>query len=320
MRRLGRRIGVAVIVLAVGLLALEGVLRFMGARLTRRFEAELVRRLQKRDCLTFLAVGESTTGGLGVDPSQSYPQQLGRLLTRRYGRPVCAVTPVHFGQNTSQIYNRFDRYMDAFQPRLVIFMCGVNNTWSLEESHIGSFLDVANPDLWWVRARLVLDRSRVFKLARMAQYGLTAWRARVRRDLSGGAQETEWPPPDENVRFGTRNRKAFLELWKYEVGGMIDKARARGVPSILMTYPNYHFPSVEDFQELATAREVPLVRNDILFQPLLTPGAVDTYFFGDRAHPREIGYAVIAEAAARVIEEGDLLHLQRAAAASSPPR
>jgi lysophospholipase L1-like esterase len=315
----GRILGRTAIGVVLALLVLEGVLRFMGARMTKKFEADLVRPMQQRDCLTFLTVGESTTGGLWVDASQSYPQQLERLLTKHYGRPICSVTPVHFGQNTSQMYNRFDRYMDTFKPRLIIFMCGANNTWSLEESNIGSFIDLTNRDLLWLRMRLTLDHSRVFKLARMAKYDLDTWRKVAREDLSGRAQVTPWPPADENVQFGTRNQRAFLELWKYEVGQMIDKARARGAPSILMTYPNYFFPTVSDFQALAAAKNIPLVRNDLMFKPLLAPDVVDKYFFSDRGHPREIGYAMIAAEVARVIEEQDLLHLGGGPTASSPP-
>jgi GDSL-like lipase/acylhydrolase family protein len=320
MRRFARRLGRIAIVVVVALLALEGVLRFMGARLSRKYEAEIMRPLAQRDCLTFLTVGESTSKGLWVEAGQSYPRQLADLLTRRYGRPICSVTPVHFGQNTSQMYNRFDLYMDTFKPRLIIFMCGANNTWSLEESNIGWFIDLTNPDLRWLRMRLVLDRSRVFKLARMAKYGLGSWRAMARDDLRGRAEVTPWPPPDENVQFGTRNQRAFLELWKYEVGRMIDKARAKGVPSILMTYPNYYFPAATDFQELAAAKDVPLVRNDLLFKPFLAPGLVEKYFFPDQGHPREIGYRLMAEEVARLIEERDLLRLGRPATGSNPPR
>ena len=316
MRRLGRILAKIAIVLVVCLLVLEGVLRFMGARLTKKLEGQILRPYEQRDCMTFLTVGESTSAGLYVQGKDSYPRQLERLLTQRYGRPICSVTPVHFGQNTSQMANRFDRYLDTFKPHLVIFMCGANNTWSLEESNIGWFIDLTNPDLFWLRMRLVLDRFRVFKLARMTLYDFHNWRKVARDDLSGRAQNTPWPPPDENVEFGTRNRKAFLELWKYEVGQMIDKARARGAPSMLMTYPAYDFPTVADFEDLAAAKHIPLVRNDLTFKPLLAPEVVDKYFFADHNHPRENGYAMIAESAARVIEQQDLLHLEKATAST----
>jgi lysophospholipase L1-like esterase len=315
-----RRLGLTLIVLIAALLALEGVLRFMGARLTRKFEAELSRPLRERDCLNFLTLGESTTGGMGVDPSQSYPQQLARLLTQTYGRPICAVTPIHTGQNTSQMYNRFDRYMDTFEPRLVIFMCGVNNTWSLEESHIGSFLDLTNLDGLGIRMRLTLDRSRVFKLARMTEYGLKNWRAKATTELRGGADFTGWPPPDENLRLGSRNRAAFLEMWRFEVGEMIDRSKARGARVILMTYPAYDFPSPADFAALAAAKSVPLVRNDLIFKPLLAPGLAERYLLADGKHPRPEGYALIAAELGRLVEAQDLLGLRSSGPASSPPR
>lgn len=313
--------------LLVGLLVLEAVLRGVGAHLTREFEAAQKKGLEQRDCVTILALGESTTGGLWCDPKDSYPHQLERLLTQKYGRPVCGFVPMHFGQNTSQMYNRFDHYVATIKPRLVIFMCGANNTWSMEESNIGRFLDLTNRDALGLRLRLTLDRSRVFKLARMTKYDLENWRSRAKDDLSGRAQYTPWPPPDENVQFGTRNQKAFLELWRFEVGEMMDKARAQGAAAILMTYPNYDFPSPADFAALAAAKSVPLVRNDLMFKPLTAPGLVERYFFEDGRHPRPEGYALIAAELARLIDEQDLLHVRSAPGAStrgpnasSPPR
>jgi len=309
MRRLATTLKWTVFALVVGLVLLEGVLRLAGAYLTRKFDASQ-KSAQQPDCVTILALGESTTGGVWLESSQSYPGQLQRLLTQRYGRPICVRVPMHVGQNTTQMYNRFDRYMSTLQPRLVILMCGANNTWSLEESNIGWFLDVTDPDAVGLRLRLTLDHFRVFKVARMAKYDLDAWRQEAREDLAGTPQYTRWPAPDENIQFGGRKRAAFLELWRYEVGHMIDRARARGAAAILMTYPNYDFPPASDFEALAAAKHVPLVRNDLMLKPLLAPGLADRYFFHDHAHPKAEGYAVIAAELARLIEEQDLLRLR----------
>ena len=320
MKRWGRVLRWTAIGLLVGVLVLEAVLRGVGARMTREFEAGQKKSLEQRDCLTVLSLGESTTGGLWCDPKDSYPHQLERLLTQEYGRPVCGYVPMHFGQNTSQMYNRFDRYVSTLKPRLVIFMCGANNTWSLEESNIGRFLDLTNLDGLGLRMRLTLDRSRVFKLARMTKYGLENWRTKARDDLKGGAQYTPWPPPDENVRLGSRNQKAFLEMWKFEVGEMIDRSRAHGASVILMTYPAYDFPSPSDFEALAAAKSVPLVRSDLMLKPLLAPGLAERYFFEDGKHPRPDGYGLMAAELARLIDEQDLLGIRSAPTASNPPR
>jgi lysophospholipase L1-like esterase len=309
----------AVFTLVVGLLLLEGVLRLAGAHLTRKFEAGQKQWLEQRDCLTLLALGESTTGGLWCDPRDAYPHQLERLLTEKYGRPVCGFIPMHLGQNTSQMYNRFDQYVATIKPRLVIFMCGANNIWSFEESNIGRYMDLTNRDALGLRLRLVLDHSRVFKLARMTKYGLANWRSKAQDDLSGTAQFAPWPPPDESVQFAARNQDAFLELWRFEVGEMIDRSRASGANVILMTYPNYDFPAPSDFEAMAAAKGVPLVRADLIFKPLLAPGLVERYFFEDGRHPRPEGYALMAAELARLIDERDLLGVRARPVASNPP-
>ena len=305
--------------LGVGLLLLEGVLRLAGSYLTRKSEAGQKRYLEQRDCLTILALGESTTGGLWCEPKDAYPGQLERLLTAKYGRPVCGFYPHYIGQNTSQMYGRFDNYVSIVRPRLVIFMCGANNTWSFEESNIGWYIDLTNRDALALRVRLMLDRFRVYKLARMARYGVENWRRKAREDLSGAPQTAPWPPPDEDILFGVRNQQAFLELWRFEVGGMIDRARARGANVILMTYPNYDFPAPADFEALASAKSVPVVRADLIFKPLLDRGLADRFFFEDGRHPRPEGYALMAAELARLIEAQDLLGLRSGSGASIPP-
>lgn len=320
MRRLAAALKWTAFVLVVGLVLLEGVLRLAGAHLTRKFEAGQKRWLEERDCLTILAMGESTTGGLWCDPQDAYPHQLGRLLTEKYGRPVCGFIPLHLGQNTSQMYNRFDGYVSTIRPRLVIFMSGANNIWSFEESNIGRYIDLTQRDALGLRLRLLLDRSRIFKLARMTKYGLENWRIKAKDDLSGRAQLAPWPPPDEDVQFSARNQKAFLELWKFEVGEMIDRSRASGANVILMTYPNYDFPAPSDFEAMASAKSVPLVRADLILKPLLAPGLVERYFFEDGRHPRPEGYALMAAELARLIEERDLLGIRSGPGAATPPR
>jgi len=281
----------------------------MGWYFTRKYDAHQKRALAQRDCVTILALGESTTGGLWVDMDQSYPAQLERILTRRYRRPICVVFPPHLGQNTSQMLNRIDRYLHSYSPRLVILMCGVNNTWSLEESNIAGFLNVLDVRQPSLLVRLALDHSRVFKLARMALYDLN-WRVKAHRELQGTPGFTPWPPPDENNRFGTANRAAFLRMWRYEVGEMIDRSRANGAAAVLMTYPNYDFPPVSEFEAMAAQKHVPLQRNDLLLKPLLDPAVFEYYFFREGYHPKAEGYAMIASELAHLIKDHNLLGLR----------
>jgi len=297
------------VVAAVVLLALEGLLRGMGWHFSRKYDAYQKRALEDRGCITILALGESTTGGLWLDPDQSYPAQLERILTRRYGRPICVVFPPHFGQNSSQMLNRIDRYLASYSPRLVVLMCGVNNTWSLEESNIERFMGGIDRHSLPLLLRIALDHSRVFKLGRMILYDME-WRGRASRELAGEPRFSPWPPSDEFNRFGSRNREAFLHMWQYEIGELIDRSRARGAEVVLMTYPNYDFPPVSEFQAMAARKNIPLQRNDLLFKPLLDPRLVEYYFFPDQGHPRAEGYGILASELAWMIRERNLLHLR----------
>ena len=108
-------------------------------------------------------------------------------------------------------------------------------------------------------------------------------------------------------------------MWQYETGELTDRSRAHGAEVVLMTYPNYEFPPISEFEGMALRKHIPLQRNDLLFKPLLDPRLTDYYFFQDRYHPRAEGYGILASELAHLIEERDLLHLARQGRIATAP-
>jgi len=296
------------VLIVVGCLVLAEIgLRIVGHRYQSRFWEESAALHGGADRVTILALGESTTAGLWLPGKDSYPKQLERMLRRHYGTDrVEVLIPPHIGQNTSQMVHRYPRYLQTFEPAVVILMAGVNNSWSLAESNLGEFMPQGNWRTWAFRFRRWADGVKVFRLARLlAADSRERWRA-MQSDLAGQPHFTSWPPPNDPL-VRDIGMEPFLELWRSDVGWMIDEARAAGAAVILMTYPNYETPPVTELVAMSRARSVPLVENHASFLPILEEGRAADFFFEDMRHPNASGYAIVAENAFRAVLESGVL-------------
>jgi lysophospholipase L1-like esterase len=304
-RRLVRRAAFAL--LAVGILfgLLEAGLRIAGHYVQARYWRDIAARVQPNS-VNLLAIGESTTIGIWVEKDESYPRQLERKLREHYGtNAINVIIPPHIGQNTSQVLHRFDGYLSTFKPAVVIVMAGVNNTWSLDESNLGRFLPA-----WAVRlrARMLLDKSRVLKLIRLLLHASEVKGQDVRRtifaEMRGRPRYTSWPPPrDFRDAF---EPEVFRELWRHDVGQMLRASKAAGARPILMSYPTWRLPSYADLETMAMEENVSLVRNDLSFKPLVDDGTAKDVLFPD-GHPNARGYAIIAANVFKVLVKEHVL-------------
>ena len=111
---------------------------------------------------TIVCLGESSTVGLWCKREDSYPKQLERMLNERFHTDrFLAVVPPHVGQNTSQIANRVESYIQLYHPRLIIVMSGVNKLWALGESSAGRFLHGSLMDTLSLRSNILLGQLRL---------------------------------------------------------------------------------------------------------------------------------------------------------------
>jgi lysophospholipase L1-like esterase len=293
-------------VLVVLLLLVELGLRVVGHfYLNHLYVADL-----SPDEITILCLGESSTEGMGVDDADSYPQQLRALLQQRYGYHFSLVVPPHNGQNSSQVADRITDYLDRYRPSLVIIMMGINNEWALRESHIGRF--VKGSDAWWVKTQIVLDGIRLFRLGRYLSLFFSS-DSTVRRSegerlaVLGAPGFEKYPPPREVYSFAFRHQEEFTQVWRWDIGHILDEVKQKGAQPLLMTYHIPGWVPVDEFVAMAEKKHTPLVRNDLAF--LRLQGAPDDYLLRDRWHPNKRGYAVIAKDALDEITRLNLLGL-----------
>lgn len=306
-----RILHVIVVFMSVGLLEL-GLRGYGDFYLRRMVVHKYPHHASTPGKVNILCLGESSTAGLGVAGGDAYPLQLQGMLRARYpDKTITAIIPPHVGQNTSQVANRIDQYIQAYRPRLIIVMAGYNNEWSLAELHIGKFLKPGRWENIRIRSLIALSNLRLFKLLRygylrfileeespymdgLAETGY-AW---------GGPELTRFPPPRYVYKFALEHRTAFIELWREDIHQIIAAAKARDIPIMLMTYHiNPSYLPVDEFVAMAAREGVPLVRNDLTFHKLREEGTLPDYLMGDRWHPTREGYALIAENALRVILE-----------------
>jgi hypothetical protein len=78
--------------------------------------------------IRILALGESTTFGLGVAPGEAYPKRLEQLLREKTGRETTVYNVGVPGQTSVSILRTIDQQMWKYRPDLVLCLFGINDT------------------------------------------------------------------------------------------------------------------------------------------------------------------------------------------------
>lgn len=286
---------IALIILCFVLL-LEVSLRIAGHYYRKQFwTVRLGNRSFQEEDIVILAIGESTTAGLWVPRKHSYPKQLERLLRAHYKIDrIHVVIPPHIGQNTSQVLQHFDIYIEKYHPALVIIMAGVNNKWSLAQSNLGKFMPSGRWKTLCFRIRRWSDNIKVVRLFRLLFPSSHEKQNTFRDEMEGRPRYTAWPPKSDPLVQGI-GPEPFLRLWRFDVGKMIEASKATGTDVILMTYPNYDDPPISEFYAMSKKWSIPLVENHKSFTPFIEEGKGEKVFCSDFHHPNAKGYAIVAD-------------------------
>ena len=91
--------------------------------------AHLSSRIAQRRPVTIVAVGSSSTAGVGASsPAASYPARLDGLLKARFGGvPIAVLNRGVGGEEIHDMLARFDRDVIAAKPDLVLWQVGTNS-------------------------------------------------------------------------------------------------------------------------------------------------------------------------------------------------
>ena len=90
--------------------------------------AQVAARIEKRDALTIVAIGSSSTEGIGAStPASSYPSRLEAELKHRFPRiDIRVINRGKRGEDAPEEFTRLDRDVIAERPDLVIWQVGTN--------------------------------------------------------------------------------------------------------------------------------------------------------------------------------------------------
>jgi lysophospholipase L1-like esterase len=263
-----------------------------------------------KNSTVILTLGESSTAGLWVEQKDSYPYQLQNLLRTKYStKEIHIALPIHMGHNTGQVSNRIKQHIELYKPEIIVAMMGYNNEWSFAESHITKFMKSFK-----VSMIVTLDHSRLFRLTR---YLFLKIKTDKQEEKELNREDYIWGGP-EVVRFplekwifgiAKNNQEEFVKLWHHDMKIISDAAKENNITLIIMTYHiNPSYLDSTEFQKFTEKENLILIRNDLLFEPLIKNGSIKEYVFEiDNWHPNKKGYELIANNLFERIVEYNLL-------------
>jgi len=249
-----------------------------------------------------LALGDSNTYGLYVRAERAYPKVLERHWNARHpDRPIEVLNVAFPGTNSSQVRNRFARYLEVFHPDVVLVMVGANDIWTMPEP-VADAPPSAGVLLWrysrvfriffmlrrWVQAPELKVRdfkAHTFEgnpagLTAVEEYGDARFEVGYRRLPS----ERTVPPPGSTT---STNLRAVCE-----------RARRDAVELIFVTYPgltNSMYVDASRTIRLAGATcGARVIDVEQAFVPACSADACPTLLYGD-GHPTARGHALAAK-------------------------
>jgi lysophospholipase L1-like esterase len=275
---IGRRILFRLLALAMVIVFVELLLQFASLFVSSPRDLDLAGGTS--DELRILCVGDSNTFGVFVEPDESYPALLAKLLEAELGRPVKTINVGHPGKNTAAMRNDLPEQLELHRPDIVILLGGANNNWNaLETDHWGRPGRVDGID----RA---LSRLRLYKLARLVALAI--------RDAS--------TTPDQAEAYsGTMDKDFLYRVTRDDVAEMARFAGSVGVQPVVQSYFQLwgYFPLFSAALEEA-AREggaLFIDHSEVVEEGLKRIPREEFYF--DDGHLRAPGYEVIATNLAR---------------------
>ncbi|MBT7391624.1 hypothetical protein HN827_02245 [archaeon] len=255
------------------------------------------------NAINILTLGESSTAGLGVLRNESYPLQLERKLKELHpDKNINVIIPVHMGQNTGQLSNRIEKYIEIYKPKIILIMAGYNNEWSLAESNLHKF--IKGKDSFKVKLYSFLDNLRLYRYLRNIhiryfvknnkQYSQSL---KNNQYIWGGPEHVRYPIKKWIYDLSETHRDEFINTWKYDILKIIETSKNNKIIPILMTYHiNPTYLNSKEFVDLAKKEKILLIRNDLIFKKIINDDTINQYIFStDNWHPNSKGYELIAQ-------------------------
>lgn len=283
------------VVLSEGLLQLGAlVLRFSGRTAAEQDTGGAELRV--------LALGDSNTYGLYLEPDQAYPVVMGRMWQSKWGEGSLDVVNAGVpGANSSKLRDELERLIRTFRPNVVTVMVGVNDLWT--ESVQTDLHRTATPPFW--------KRFRLYTLFRLLTSETTEPRFALEfsnpENLRRGRGTVRYGEEEFSLGW-TRAVPAGIADWPttlmQNLREMNVQARAAGVHLVLITYASekqFYGQANRVIRHAARQHNLSLLDVRPSFQRACPAGDCKSLYFKS-LHPTEKGHILIARALRRYLE------------------
>ncbi len=110
------------------------------------------------DNLRIVAIGDSNTYGLYLQPLESYPKQLESLWNSSHEKKLEVINLGYPGSNSSRVVANLPEVIQRLQPDIILVMIGTNDEWT---APITAADAVKHQQHWWSALQ---SHSRVYRL------------------------------------------------------------------------------------------------------------------------------------------------------------
>jgi lysophospholipase L1-like esterase len=292
----GRRLGFGALTLLLLAGAGECGLRVAGAILRPVVDESAA--VDDCEVVTFLAIGDSMTYGMGAERHEAWPRRFVELFEEAHpGLRAKVYNLAVPGTNTAEglaLVRDFFAASPEARPDFALALYGINNRWNL---HQASFWDFDDDAKQRHLASYLASSFQLGKAASLVAQGGEAAQARLRTDYKSIVDQEGWDVFFDSFRDG------LLERWIVHDYRELDTlVRSRGAALVQLTYFE---PRFEDLNRLLRRIAGEAGRPLIDLQRPATYYRLNRYYSEDGFHLNAGGYR---DAARRVLEGFGELH------------
>ena len=242
-----------------------------------------------------LCFGDSFTYGWGVEPQNTYPAQLEKMLNesnldnKRFKVFNLGIP----GSNSSQILKYFKQILEKYKkPDLVIVLTGANDSWNFADSNIYKFIKKGSPQRRSTRLKIILSKLRIYKMLKL-----------ISLNIKGRPSESDLDCFKIIQKYENVDVNILKRLLEYNLTQMIKLANANEIKIILHNYPRGDLYGAKLTKKIAEPYNVPFIDNYSAFKERLEVLNYQDLFQYDISHPNKQGYRIMAEKMDEVISE-----------------
>jgi lysophospholipase L1-like esterase len=236
-----------------------------------------------------LAIGESTTYGLGVKREDAYPEVLERLLNRSSDKKFAVFNTGVPGQTSTSILRNIRYQLEKYHPHLVISLLGANDlNEALNDMNSRRLLGLNVPG--WIA------NLRTYRLACVLR-DFVIYQPDVKEDGAWVKYDPKQVPASGVYEQNTD----YLKQLELNYADIIDAVKGANAKMVILSYMRCYYAVAPCLRKIAETVEVPFLD----FRSKETDGR--EWYTEDLFHPNEKGHRLMAEKIEALLKDNNLI-------------